>query len=195
MVDKLNWCFYAYVVFHHWSWCLILPIVSCRQVHTCKQSRPKHGSVLLSFSPAQWCSHTHPCCYLSFCPLFILYLCEKGAGSQQALKSGLGTMRHWDVLVFTANGFSLFIKTEAGSACSNTLPTPQCGCYFLIVAAWNFCSCLQKPPRLFMRSDWWANIASLLCLWLAFSIPPLLGRPSELPWQRVYSFDYVHVHL
>lgn len=82
-----------------------------------------------------------------FCPLFILYRRVKGAGSQQAVKSGLGTMHHWDVLVFTANGCSLFIKIEAGSACSNTLPTPQCGCYFLIAAAWNFCSCLPKPPH------------------------------------------------
>lgn len=64
-------------------------------------------------------------------------------------------------------------------------PHPQCGCYFLISAAWNFCSCLQKPPSLFTRSDCSANIASPLRLWLAFSIPPLLWRPSALLWQPV----------
>ncbi len=123
--------------------------------------------------------------------LFILYLCVKGTGTRHAVKSGLGTMCHWDILVFTANGSSLFIKTQAGLACSNTLP-PSMWVLLFNRSSLEFLQLLAKaaPPPSLQDLTVGQTLPHHRAPDLLFPSRHCWG-PSELP----LSFDWMHVYI
>lgn len=79
------------------------------------------------------------------CLFFSVLLWEElGVNRQWKVGSAQCAIEMYMFLLQMASLFSL--KQRQGQLVQTPLPTPQCGCYFLIAAAWNFCSCLQKPP-------------------------------------------------